>query len=146
MIDPGFSLDPARRRKPIALDDTREPAPNFFQILGNFLRLFERVVVSEALELDLFHELGLAFLDKFVVFLIPQGPKRVDDLGLISRAQLRNLHAERFPTVFDNLAVHAVQGCRQRLGMRHETDALLEIQGAETLQVTPADVETHFLR
>src|SRR5205807_3528939 len=58
-VDPGLSRRPAGRRKPIALDDAQAPAPNFFQILLNFLGLFKCVVLPKALELDFLDELGL---------------------------------------------------------------------------------------
>src|SRR5262249_55739519 len=71
-FDRGLSHRSAVRPKPIALHDTREPAPNLVQILPDFLGLLEGVIFSEALELDLLYELGFAFLDDLVIFLITQ--------------------------------------------------------------------------
>src|SRR4051794_16798467 len=135
--DPAVNLITSWRIEPVALADPGVPAADLFEILLDLLGLRERVVLAERLELDLPDELGVALLHDLGGLLGAELLEAGDQRGLLVRREAG--HFDQVARTVEPGDPISDAGHRrpQVRPTRDHADALLEVVGADPLQVTP---------
>ena len=89
------------------------------------------------LELHFLDKLRLTLFHNFRILFGDQVPEACDECRVVLGGHAGNLKEVACPTQRGNLVAHACQGGPQRTPTRHNTDALLQIEGANALEVPP---------
>lgn len=82
-LHPALRLRSTGTLEPVACSHIVEPASDLVEVLSDLLGFLERVVLTEAFELDLLDKPGFALLDDFGVFPCSQPDKDVDELVVL---------------------------------------------------------------